>query len=53
LERYLLQEYPSRPVEARVKTVFDPASIEEIQSTKEWGRLVYLHNDHHLRQFGV
>jgi hypothetical protein len=22
-------------------------------STREWGRLVCLHNDHHLRQFGV
>jgi hypothetical protein len=22
-------------------------------STKEWGRLAYLHDDHHLRQFGV
>jgi hypothetical protein len=24
-----------------------------ILSAKEWGRLVYLHCDHHLRQFGV
>jgi hypothetical protein len=24
-----------------------------VLSTREWGRLVYLHCDHHLRQFGV
>ena len=32
---------------------FGPHPAFGVLSTREWGRLVYLHNDHHLRQFGV
>jgi hypothetical protein len=32
---------------------FGPHPAFGALSTKEWGRLVYLHCDHHLRQFGV
>jgi hypothetical protein len=31
---------------------FEPHPAFGALSTKEWGRLVYLHCDHHLRQFG-
>ena len=32
---------------------FGPHPGFGVLSSKEWGRIVCLHNDHHLRQFGV
>jgi hypothetical protein len=32
---------------------FGPRPAFGALSTKEWGRVVYLHCDHHLRQFGA
>jgi hypothetical protein len=32
---------------------FGPHPAFGVLSGKEWGRLVYLHCDHHLRQFGL
>ena len=46
---HLVESFPEMPfaIQKPTHNVFGP------MSRREWGRLGYIHTDHHLRQFGV